>query len=171
MMIFKGTVRRRSSADPPKQLGVAGEAEIFRCNPQRERRIMGETGWAKVFDGTLNLDVDESVPAHLRALPLLFWERPEDIKHPTNPRIPEMRGGYIYYKARVSARDRVQEVLVRLAKIPPIPRERSVELVAPVKLREHLQIDDGCQVKVAAGPARKVGAGLTKWGVAAGGEG
>ena len=42
MMIFKGTVRRRRSANPPKQLGVAGVAEIFRCNPQRERRIMGE---------------------------------------------------------------------------------------------------------------------------------
>lgn len=153
-MIFEGTVRRRSSADPPIQPAVAGEAEIFRCNPQRKRRIMKETGWAEVFDGTLNLDVDARVPAHLRAMPPLFWERPEDIRHPTQPRIPERRGGYIYYKAIASARDKVQEVLVRLANKPPSPRERGVALVAPVKLREHLQIDVGCQVKVAAGPAR-----------------
>ena len=154
-MIFKGTVRRRSSADPPRQPELAGEEDIFRCNPQREHRIMKETGWAEVFDGTLNLDVDEWVPTHLRAMPPLFWERPEDIRHPTHPWIPAKRGGYIYYRAMVSARDKVQEVLVRLAKKPPSPNERGVELVAPVKLREHFQIDVGCQVKVAAGPARE----------------
>ena len=147
-MIFKGTVRRRSSADPPKQPWVAGEAKIFRCNPQRERRIIRETGWAELFDGTLNLDVDEWVPTQLRAMRPLFGERPEDIKHPTHPRIPEMRGGYVYYTALVLARDKVQEVVVRLAKIQPRPKEQGVALVAPLKLREYLQIDEGCQVKV-----------------------
>ena len=151
-MIFMGTVYRRSSADPPKQPSVAGEAEISRRNPQRERRIMEETGWTEVFDGTLNLYVDEKVPAQLRALSPLFWERPEDITHPTHPRIPKMRGGYVYYKATVPARDKVQEVLVRLPKIPPSSKERDVALVAPVKLRKHLQIDDGSQVEVEASP-------------------
>ena len=155
-MIFMGTVYRRSSADPPKQPSVAGEAEISRRNPQRERRIMEETGWTEVFDGTLNLYVDEKVPAQLRAMPPLFWERPKDFKHPTNPKIPAMRGGYVYYEAMVSAREKVQEVLVRLSNIPPSPKERGVELVASVKLREHLQIYDGCEVRVVARPATEI---------------
>ena len=50
-MIFKGTVYKRSSADCPKQLEIAGEREVFKCNPQRVRRIMEETGWESVFCG------------------------------------------------------------------------------------------------------------------------
>ena len=34
-MIFKGTVYRRSSSDRPRQPEVAGEREVFKCNPQR----------------------------------------------------------------------------------------------------------------------------------------
>ena len=42
-MIFKGTVYRRSSSDPPSQPEVAGEREVFKCNPQRvcQRPIPG----------------------------------------------------------------------------------------------------------------------------------
>ena len=54
-MIFKGTVYRRSSSDPPSQPEVAGEREVFKCNPQRVCRIIKETGWESVFCGTLNL--------------------------------------------------------------------------------------------------------------------
>ncbi len=43
-MIFKGTVYKRSSADHPSQPEVAGEREVFKCNLQRVRRIMKETG-------------------------------------------------------------------------------------------------------------------------------
>ena len=38
-MIFKGTVYRRSSSDPPSQPEVAGEREVFKCNPQRVCRM------------------------------------------------------------------------------------------------------------------------------------
>ena len=55
-MIFRGTVYRRSSADGPPQPGVAGEREVFEHNPQRVRRILNETGWERVFCGTLNLN-------------------------------------------------------------------------------------------------------------------
>lgn len=58
---FKGTVYQRSSAHPPKQPDVPGEAEIFRCNPRRSRRIMEKTGWDRVFRGALKLSVPEDV--------------------------------------------------------------------------------------------------------------
>ena len=106
---------------------------------------MEETGWETVFDGTLNLVVVEGVLADLRDMWPLFFECPEDIKHPTNPRIPEKRGGYYYYKATASVRGETQEVLVRRAGNPH--DERCVELVAPV----NLQIDEGSQVEVAVG--------------------
>ena len=146
-MIFKGTGYKRSSADLPRQPGVAGEAEVFRRNPQRKRRIMKRTGWKVVFDGTLNLLVSEGVFADLRDMRPLFHERPEDIEHPTNRRIPEIRRGYYYYKGTASARGRTQEVLVRRAGNPH--DERCVELVASVKLLDHFQIDDGSEIEVA----------------------
>ena len=44
-MIFKGTVYRRSSSDPPSQPEVAGEREVFKCAacvPNNERDRLGE---------------------------------------------------------------------------------------------------------------------------------
>ena len=76
-MIFKGTVYRRNSADRPRQPEVAGEREVFKCNPQRVRRIMKETGWENVFCGTLNLRVADGVSDDLSAMRALFFERPE----------------------------------------------------------------------------------------------
>lgn len=146
-MIFKGTVYRRSSANPPRQPEVAGERHVFKCNPQRVRRIMKETGWETVFCGTLNLRVAGGVSNDLSAMHALFFERPEDVKHPTDQRIPKIRGGYCYYRATVSVRGETQEVLVRRASNPH--DGRSMELVAPVKLMDHLQIDEGSQVEVA----------------------
>ena len=146
-MTFAGTVRLRStSADPRKRRGPAGEAEVFRCNPQRKRRIMEVTRWRDVFKGTLNLDVDDGVVAGLKNMKELFPERPEDIRHPTNPTIPERRGGYHYYEATASVRGKTQEVLVRRARNPH--DERCVELVAPVKLMDHFGLRDGSQVEV-----------------------
>ena len=71
----------------------------------------------------------------------LFFERPEDVKHPTDQRIPKKRGGYCYYRATASVRGETQEVLVRRAGNPH--DKRCVELVAPVKLMDRLQIDGG----------------------------
>ena len=148
-VIFMGTVRRRSSADPPRQPEVAGEAEVFRRNPKRKRRIMRMTGWKTVFDGTLNLVVAKGVLADLRDICPLFHERPEDIEHPTNRRIPEIRRGYYYYEGTASVRGKTQEVLVRRAGNPH--DERCVELVASVKLMEHFQIDEDSKFEVAVG--------------------
>ena len=108
---------------------------------------MEETGWETVFDGTLNLVVAEGVLEGLRDMCPLFFECPEDIEHPTNQRIPEKRGGYYYYRATASVRSETQEVLVRRAGNPH--DERCVELVAPVKLMKHFQIDEGSEIEVA----------------------
>ena len=150
-MIFKGTVYRRSSSDRPRQPEVAGEREVFKCNPQRVRRIMKETDWESVFCGTLNLRVADGVSDDLSAMRALFFERPEDVKHPTDQRIPKKRGGYCYYRATASVRGETQEVLVRRAGNPH--DKRCVELVAPVKLMDRLQIDEGSEVEVAVSSA------------------
>ena len=146
-MIFTGTVYRRRSAANPSQPDLAGEKEIFECNPQRARRIMEETGWDSVYPGTLNLRSRSEVADNLRKLRPLFFERPEDVRHPTHPKIPSIRGGYFYYTATASAEGRTQEVLVRRAKYPHDPQV--VELIACLKLREHLQVDHDSEVKVA----------------------
>ena len=117
-MIFKGTVYRRSSADRPRQPAVAGEREVFKCNPQRVRRIMKETGWESIFCGTLNLRVADGVSDDLCAMPALFFERPEDVRHPTDQRIPKKRGGYCYYRATASVRGETQEVLGQTGRQP-----------------------------------------------------
>ena len=152
-MIFKGTVCRRSSADRPRQPEVAGEREVFKCNPQRVRRIMKETGWESVFCGTLNLRVADGVSDDLSAMRALFFERPEDVKHPTDQGIPKKRGGYFYYRATASVRGETQEVLVRRAGNPH--DERCMELVAPVKLMDRLQIDERSEVEVAVSSASR----------------
>ena len=107
---------------------------------------MEKTGWESVFCGTLNLRVVGGVSDGLSAIHALLFERPEDIKHPTNQKIPTRRGGYYYYRAMASVRGKTQEVLVRRAANPH--DERCVELVAPVKLMDRLQIDEGCEVEV-----------------------
>lgn len=146
-VIFKGAVYRRSTAHRPRQPAVAGESEVFTCNPQRVRRILKETGWESVFYGTLNLSVAGGVFGELCSMCALFFERPEDVEHPTNQRIPEIRAGYYYYRATASVRGESQEVLVRRAGNPH--DERCLELVAPVKLMDLLQIDEGSEVEVA----------------------
>ena len=146
-MTFKGKVYRRSSADQPRQPKVAGEKEVFECNQQRERRIKNETGWESVFCGTLNLRVASGVCERLSTMRELFFECPEEISHPTNHRIPAIRGGYYYYNATASVQDEVQGVLVRRAHNPH--DARCLELIAPVKLMNRLQIDEGSEVEVA----------------------
>ncbi|MYA59452.1 MAG: DUF120 domain-containing protein [Chloroflexi bacterium] len=145
-MTFKGRVCRRSSAARPKDAHVAGEREVFKRNPQRKRRIKEETGWLTVFDGTLNLAVPEGVFEALTAKCPLFVERPKDVEHPTNPRIPEIRDGYYYYRAVASVAGEPQEVLVKRAGNPH--DKRVVELVAPVGLMGHFSIDEGSEITV-----------------------
>ena len=144
-MTFKGTVRGRSSAD--RQPEVAGEAEIFRQNPNRTCRIMEETDWETVFKGTLNLVVCEGVFEQMRDdMCPLFFEHPNDVRHPTNPQIPTLRLGYYYYSETASMGGKKQEVLVRRAGNPH--DKRSVELIAPVKLIDYLRIKEGDEIEV-----------------------
>ena len=95
----------------------------------------------------------------------LFFERPEDVKHPTGQRIPKKRGGYCYYRATASVRGETQEVLVRRAGNPH--DKRCVELVAPVKLMDRLQIDEGSEVEVAvysaSGGTPQLGTHAPEW--------
>ena len=150
-MIFRGTVYRRSSIGRLDQREVAGERDVFKCNPQRVSRILKETGWDSVFCGTLNLRVAGGVSDALSGMCPLFFERPEDVKHPTNQSIPGKRGGYRYYRARASVLGKSQEVLVRRAVNPH--DERCIELVAPVKLMDRLQVDEGSEIEVAMSTA------------------
>ena len=87
----------------------------------------------------------------LGAVRALFFERPEDVKHPTDESIPKKRGGYCYYRATASVQGETQEALVKRANNPH--DDRCVELVAPVKLIDRLQIDEGSEVEVAVSPA------------------
>ena len=145
-MNFMGTVYRRSTSGSPQHANVAGEAEVFECNPQRVRRIMDETGWKSVFYGTLNLEVADGVFDCLSDMRELFFEQPQEVKHPTDPSIPERRKGYYYYRAEISVRGVTQEVLVRRAGNPH--NQKCLETIAPVKLRDHFRIDEGDEVEV-----------------------
>lgn len=107
---------------------------------------MEKTGWETFFEGTLNLTVAEGLFEYLTAVRPLFFERPEDIKHPTNPELPEIRGGYYYYKATATVRGESQEVLVKRACNPH--DDKCMELVAPVRLMECLKLDEGSEIKV-----------------------
>ena len=69
----------------------------------------------------------------------------------SDQRIPKKRGGYCYYRATASVRGETHEVLVRRAGNPH--DKRCVELVAPVKLMDRLQIDEGSEVEVAVSSA------------------
>ena len=148
-MIFKGIVYGRSSEN--RQTEVAGEREIFKRNPQRVRRIKQGTGWRCVFCGTLNLKVCDGVFDELSTKPELFFEHPEDIIHPTNRTIPGQRCGYYYYRATASVRGETQEVLVRRAGKPH--DKKCMELVAPVRLMDRLQINEGSEVEVVVSSA------------------
>ena len=114
---------------------------------------MKETGWETVVNGTLNLVVADASRFEGLRDQQLFFERPEDIEHPTNPKIPKKRGGYYYYKATASASGKTQDVLVRRADNPH--DERSVELVAPVRLPKHFQITEGSEIEVAVESPRE----------------
>ena len=107
---------------------------------------MKQAHWESVLDGTLNLIVPEWVFGGLGVMTPLFFEHPKDIEHPSNPKIPKMRGGYYYHRATASVRGETQEVLVRRPGRPI--HWRHLELIAPVKLMDRFQIDEGDEIEV-----------------------
>lgn len=148
-MMFKGTIRRRSTAPGRSANDAPGESQVFKINSKRIKKIKAETGWESVFHGTLNLDVAEDVAQHFATEHPLFCEWPHDIRFPWNPELPKDLKGYRYFLATAAVGDKSQEVLVR---IPGRPFKNSVELVAPVKLRDYFGIDEGTEVTVICDP-------------------
>ena len=57
-MNVEGCVKLRSSA-PSFRGGAPGESVIHQLNPQREKKILAETGWRRLEPGSLNLCVDD----------------------------------------------------------------------------------------------------------------
>jgi hypothetical protein len=154
---FEGTVYARSSK--PGATGPPGEAEILQLNPERRTRILSESGWGDLCAGTLNLRIAERDVHMLATLEPLFVE-PAPIYPEKYAGVPKKRIGYWYYRARVGkvrsngkARRRRTHVIVRRA---INPCKGVVEVLAPDKLREALNLKDGdkLSVKVVSKPAR-----------------
>ena len=145
---FKGIVSSRSSKGkhwPP------GEAAIQALNPQRKALILHATGWATLFPGSLNIDVQETELQQLLKHEPLITEPGNTVIYPAGlEHIPKMRGEYLYFKAVVTSEERNEEVLVRIARNPvrlqgPVSKVR-LELLAPMRLRDAINLEDGCTV-------------------------
>ena len=119
--------------------------------PRGPARSSPWTSKISVWAVNVRRSVADGVSDDLSAIRALFFERPEDVKHPTDQRIPKKRDEYCYYRATASVRGETQEVLVRRAGNPH--DKRCVELVAPVKLMDRLQIDKCSEVEVAVSSA------------------
>lgn len=142
---FKGTVTFRSSK--PGATGPVGEAELFRINPQREVKLCACTGWNKLEPGSLNLHVEDGVVERLGDMCELYFEHPSLIKYPNGKsKIPERRGGYLYYRAFVGISEPMKPALIRRAKNKPLLD--LVEAYAPVRLVDVLGLREGTVVEV-----------------------
>ena len=93
-MNVEGCVKLRSSA-PSFRGGAPGESVIYQLNPQREKKILAETGWRRLEPGSLNLCVDDETVASLLTVKELIFELPDEINYPDGwQHIPQRRGGY-----------------------------------------------------------------------------
>ena len=136
---FEGNVQSRSSADPNH--GPPGESEIQRLNPSRRETILDITGWPDLEPGTLNLQVPNSVLDALDNIEPVWVEDCSRILYPKPyEHIPAKRVAYYYYLGETAIGELAQDILVRKAKVPVLER---VELLAPIKLRKHLDLCDG----------------------------
>lgn len=144
---FQGSVESRSSTGGDNI--VTGEAELLRINPKRVELILARTGWSRLELGSLNLGVDSSVVHQLGQLQELYFERPELIVYPNGEnRIPQLRGGYLYYRAVLSTSNGTRQILVRRAKVKPLTRR--IEAYAEVSLRESFGLADDDVIEVTA---------------------
>lgn len=73
-MMFKGTVRRRSTIPGRSATPAPGESQVFKINSKRIKKIKDKTGWDCVFPGTLNLDVTDDVVRYFATEHPLFIE-------------------------------------------------------------------------------------------------
>ena len=146
-MNVEGCVKLRSSA-PSFRGGAPGESVIHQLNPQREKKILAETGWRRLEPGSLNLCVDDETVDRLLKVKELIFELPDEINYPDGwQHIPQRRGGYKYYLATTTVRGKIEEVLVRRA-IHPVPGPGRIELFAAVNLRNRLGLQNGEAIQV-----------------------
>jgi CTP-dependent riboflavin kinase len=144
---FQGTYQPRSSR--PGACKTSGEKNILKINPERVKRLTDVTGWPKLYLGSLNLAVADAVISNLESLKELYFEHPELITYPdgfNSPSPAEHRGGYNYYRGRLSGSANPQEILIRRGKVNPI-RGR-VETYAPISLQEHFNLNKGDTISV-----------------------
>ncbi len=135
---FKGAISSRPPGGPPH------EAEILEFNPNRKERILAATGWDDLYPGSLNLEVNEETVQQLLLYEPLIKEPWESVSYPPGrgEHIPQKRGGYLYYKATLtcSGGEITEDVLVRRAQ-NPLPKR--LEIFAPKKLRDKMNLKDG----------------------------
>ncbi len=142
---FKGEVTFRSSKAGGG--GPPGEAELLRINPKREVELCACIGWIRLEPGSLNLRVEDGVVERLGHLCECYFEHPSLIKYPNGKsRIPNLRGGYLYYRAVIRASERTEPALIRRAKDRPL--NNLVEAYSPVRLVHVLDLQEGSCVEV-----------------------
>ena len=141
-MRFNAVVSARSSK---AQAGPPGEAEVLRLNPQRLSTLLAHTGWDRLIEGTLNLEVDESIVTELGMLSPAVREPGDTVRYPNGySHIPRKRGAYLYFNAILSHRGKSEAILIRTAEHP---LKRRIEAFAPVLLRDALSLTDGDEVR------------------------
>ena len=106
--------------------------------------ILAKTGWKKLVEGTLNLEVYEDVVRQILIKKPTIREPSNSVTYPSKfQHIPKIRKAYLYFKGTISKGNHSENVLFRTAE-NPLPNR--LEAFAPVKLRENLSITDGDQV-------------------------
>jgi CTP-dependent riboflavin kinase len=139
-----GTVESRSSIEPGH--GPPGETEIQRINPTRGATILEKTGWSSLAPGTLNLGIPNDVLQSLDTLKPIWVEDCANIKYPEPyQHIPAKRVAYYYYRGQAVKGNESQPIVARKAQVPVPGR---VEILAPVKLRDLMRLDDGDQLAI-----------------------
>lgn len=140
-MQFKATVSARSSR---RSSGPPGEAKVLQLNPQRREIILNHTGWSHLVEGTLNLEVEQSVVEILGHITPAIREPGQTVQYPSRYKhIPVQRVAYLYFDAILLHKGKEEPVLIRRAENPL--KER-IEAFAPVMLRETLDLSDGDEI-------------------------
>jgi hypothetical protein len=150
--VIAGVVRLRSSLLPEsaRKESPPGEAEVLRMNPHRADKLLAITGWSRLEPGTLNVVIAKELFDALLNIAPVWSEDGASITYPTRfAHIPKQRGPYLYYRARATAGERSEEVLLRR---PQNAISTTIELYAPVKLMDSLTIGNGDSLTVELHP-------------------
>jgi len=143
-VVLQGVVSSRSSRGSG---GPPGETEVMRLNPQREQKLLEITGWSRLAPGTLNVECSETGLADVFARLKPLWHEPwESVTYPRKyRRIPQKRGGYLYYGAALVFAGQEAPIVVRRA---VNPLKKRIEVYAETNLKEALGIADDDVVSI-----------------------